>query len=182
MAKKVKTKRIKRESLRTEEQTEIIRFVWILGILIILILGVYFFTRIFVTKDLTKKDNNESTVVPGEIDYNITLIGAMFTKPEKEYFVIMYDSKDINAVYYSGLASAYGRNSKALKVYTADLNNELNKKYVNKDEVNVNTSDLNSFKVGNLALLKIKEGKVEKAYTSESEIAKVLEYVKDTND
>lgn len=176
---KNKIQKVKRETYRSEEQEEIIRFVWILAIIIILILGVYFFTKIFVTKDLNK-DNTTSEPTTGEINYNSTLIGSMFTKPENKYFVLIYDSEDVRSVYYSGVISAYKKyNKEALRVYTADLNNELNKKYLDEENVNVNTNNLEKFKVGKLALLKITDGKVEKTYTTEEEIVKALDYDKD---
>lgn len=176
MTKKSKTKRIKTEKHQTEEQNEIIRFVRILVIIIILVLGVYLFTRIFVTKDLFNKDKEPDTVTPGTINYNVTNIGSMFNKNEKEYYVMLYNSKDVNAVYYSGLITTYQRNEDAIKIYFADLNNELNKKYVSEENENVNTSDLTTFKVGDLALLKIKEGQISKSLTSEEDIASELAY------
>ncbi len=175
---KNQTQKIKREKYRSEEQEEIIRFVWILVIIIILILGVYLFTKVFVTKDLSKNDNSSETT-PGQIDYNTTLIGSMFTKPEKEYYVFIFDTEDVKSVYYSGLITAYKKNKDALRVYTVDLNNELNKKYIDEDNINVNTNNLESFKVGKLALLKIANGKIDHAYTKEEDIIKLLEYVKD---
>lgn len=176
MAKKSETKRIKKEKYHTDEQLEAIRFVKILLVLVILIVGIYFLTRAFVTKDLFNKKETDNTV-QGEINYNTTLIGSMFSKPEEEYYVMIYDTENINAVYYSGLASNYSRKEKALKVYFADLNNGLNKKYVAKENenVNVNTIDFDEFKVGELALIKVSKGKIVKALTEEEEIAKELE-------
>ena len=178
MAGKKKTKRIKKEKYQTEEQLEIKRFIRILIILIVLVLGVYLFTRLFVTKDLLNKEKEQETITPGVINYDVTTIGAMFNKAEKEYYVIMYDSKDLNAIYYSGLISTYKRNKAALKIYFADLNSEFNKKYINKEEININTEDLTQFKVGNLALLKIKNNKVIKALSNEEDVSKELEYIK----
>lgn len=181
MAKK-QLQKIKREKYHSDEQTEITKLIWLLVIIIILILGVYFFTRIFVTKDLLNKDKTNSEALTGEINYNTILLGSMFTKTEKEYYVFVYNSEDIKSVYYSGLISAYKKNKNALRVYTADLNNEFNKQYIDEENINLNTNNLNSFKVGKLALIKISNGKVEKAYSQENEIIKALEYIKDTKD
>lgn len=174
-----KTKRIKRETYKTEEQTEIKHFIIILIIIIILILGVYFFTRIFVTKDL-KKEEQSTRNTTGDINYNTTIIGSMLNKPDKEYFVLIYDSKSPEAVYYSGLISSYSRNKEPLPVYTSDTNNELNKKYIDKNNVNIETTNLEDLKIGSLALVKVANGKIEKIYGTETEITKTLEYVKDT--
>jgi len=181
MAKKSNTQRIKKEKYHTDEQIEVIRFVKILVILIVLVVGVYFFTRIFVTKDLFNQEKDQDTAVQGEINYNITLIGNMFNKPEEEYYIMMYDTEDINAVYYSGMITNYSRNEKALKIYFADLSNGLNKKYVTDDStsVKVNTMNFEDFKVGELALIKVSKGKIEKSLVEEEAIAKELAYQKE---
>lgn len=173
---KNKINRIKREKIETEEQMEIKRFIIILVVLVVLILGAYFFTRIFVTKDLFNNKAEDTKTTPGEINYNTTLIGSMLTKPEKEYYVLAYQSENIgDSVYYSGLVTNYKRNTDALKVYIADLSNELNKKYYDKN--NVNTTSLDSLKLGDVTLLKISNGEISLVYTTEEDITKALEYV-----
>jgi hypothetical protein len=175
MTKKEKTKRIKKETYHTEEQEEVIRFVKILVIVIILVLVVYLFTRLFVTKDLLNNSTTEKEVTAGSVDYDAMIIGTMLSKSD-DYYVILYNSEDLNSVYYSGLVNAYSNNDDALKVYTIDLSNELNKSYVtdNESEINLKTTDLSKFKVGNLALLKISNQKITKALTTEEEIAEEL--------
>lgn len=170
--------KIKQEKYYSDEQMEIRKFIQILIIIVVLILGVYFFTRIFVSKDLFNKDEEVTKPVAGSIDYNTTIIGSIFNKPEEEYYVLMYDIKNPQAVYYSGLITSYKRNEKSLKVYTVDLNNELNKKYI-KDEENLNTKDLNKFAVKNIALLKISKGNIIEASSDIEDIAAKLSYDKD---
>lgn len=176
---KNKINRIKNNRIESEEQIEIKRFIIILLILVILVIGIYFFTRIFVTKDLFgDKDENSNTPITGKVDYNTTLIGAMLNKPEEEYFVLAYKSDDITSdVYYSGLVTNYKKSTKALKVYIADLSNELNKKYYDKE--NVNTSSLETLKLGDVTLLKITKGTIAAVYTKEEDITKQLKYVSD---
>jgi len=176
---KNKINRIKNERIESEEQIEIKRFIIILLILVIFVVGIYFFTRIFVTKDLFgNKDENNNTPISGTVDYDTTLIGAMLSKPEEEYYVLAYKSEDITSdVYYGGLVTNYRKSTKALKVYTADLSNELNKKYY--DNKNVNTSSLETLKLGDVTLLKISKGKIVAVYTKEEDITKQLKYVSD---
>lgn len=165
MAKKQKVKTPKYES---DDQMEIKKFIWIIIILIIVIVIIYFFTRIFVTKDLFNK--KEETAVAGEINYTVTSIGSMLSINEEEYYVIAYSTEDINASYYSAIASKYSVNSEALSVYTIDLNNELNKKYYDKENVNLNVENLSDLRVGDLALFKVKNGKITKTFDSEEKI------------
>lgn len=180
MANKKNSKRIKMDKYETEEQIELKQFIKILIILIVLVVGVYFLTRIFVTKDLFNKNEENSTTTEGTINYNTTLIGNMFNKEDKEYYVLMYDTEDLQAAYYSGFISNYKKNEKPLNIYFANLSNPLNKKYVveNDDEVNINTTNFEEFKIGKIGLLKITDGKISKAITNIDEIAKELEYKK----
>ena len=73
---KSKEKKVKQEKYRSEEQNEIIRFIRILIIVVVLILGIYFLTRIFVTKDLF---NNE-------LVFTFTTI-LNDTKIEKRFYI-----------------------------------------------------------------------------------------------
>lgn len=178
MANKKNNRKIKMDKYETEEQVELKQFIKILIVLIVLVVGVYFLTRIFVTKDLFNKKEETSETTKGSINYNTTLIGNMFNKEDKEYYVLMYDTEDIQAAYYSGFISNYNKNENALKIYFANLNNPLNKKFIveNSEEVNINTTDFNEFKIGNIGLIKISEGKITKAITNVEEIASELEY------
>ena len=177
MAKKEKSDKIKVEKYRSEEQTEMIRFIRILVIVIILILGIYFFTRIFVTKDLLNKDDEEREVIEGSINYNVTMIGSMLEKPEEEYYVMIYSTEDLRAVYYSGIMSGYSRNEEPLKIYFADLNKELNKKFYDSENINVDVTNLSDLKVGDVTLLKIRNGEIAEAFTDEESIASELAYI-----
>ena len=162
------------DDIKTEDQMEIRRFLIILGIIIVLVIGVYFFTRIFVTKDL--KNNTEEQVTEGKIDYNKTLIGSMLTKNDKDYYVFIYDNEDINAIYYNALMTSYSRNTDALKVYIADLKNELNKNYYTENESEVSIQDFEHLKIKDFALVKITNNKVNKIITNLSEIETELAY------
>ena len=177
MTKKNKTKRVK-NGYRSEEQTEIIRFITILVVLIALVLVVYFFTRMFVTKDLFNKEEEKTTA--GAINYNIATIGTMLNRVEDEYYVMIYNTENANASYYNSLVSRYKQNEKPLTVYMVDLNNELNKKYYDKEHSNLNAKDLENFRVSDVALLKVKNGKVVKALEAEDKIDSELALKKDT--
>jgi len=181
MTNKKSNKRIKMEKYETEEQIELKQFIKILVVLIVLVIGVYLLTRIFVTKDLFNKKDETKETIKGSINYATTLIGNMFNKEDKEYYVLMYNTDDIEAAYYSGFISNYSRNTDALKIYFANLNNPLNQKYVTNDEskINVKTTNFDEFRVGKIALLKISDGRIEKTLIDADEIAKELESKKD---
>lgn len=174
---KNKTKKVKQEKYRSEEQMEMIRFIRILIIVIIVILGIYFFTRIFVTKDLLNEENNETEVTEGTINYDRTMVGSMLNKPEEEYYVIIYNSENLRAVYYSGLVTKYLQNEDHLRVYFADLNNELNTRFYDPENANLDINNISDLKVGDITLIRVRNGSIAEALTSEEDIASELEYI-----
>ena len=129
----------------------------------------------FVTKDLFNKES-EKTVIPGEVNYNKTLIGSMLNLSSEEYYVMLVDLEAQDAIYYTGLIDSYKDNKEALSIYLADLNNPLNKTYIS-NEANLETSDLTKFKVQGPTLVKIKNGKITKSLTKAEEMAKELKYI-----
>jgi len=168
MGKKDKIK-IKTGKEVSEQQEEVVRLLKFLIVIILMIVGIYFFTKAFITKDLFKKAE-EAAPISGVINYDTTIIGQIFDKPEDEYYVVLYDAKKDSAIYYATIIKAYQESEKPLRIYFADLDNQVfNKQYYteNADEINANTTDLSKFKVGDLTLLKIKSGKITKVVQSE---------------
>lgn len=174
---KSKEKKVKQEKYRSEEQNEIIRFIRILIIVVVLILGIYFLTRIFVTKDLFNNEEPENEITAGTINYNVTLIGSMLNKPEDEYYIMIYDTENVRSIYYSGIINSYGNNEEPLKVYFANLNNELNKKFYDPENENLDVNNISDLKVGDLALVKVRNGSIVETFNTEEQIASELEYI-----
>ena len=154
------------DKFETEESIEVKNFIKILVILVLIIIGVYFFTRLVITKDLGKTNTTEQTTVEGEIDYSKTIIGAMLTRKEKEYYVLIYDADALEAVTYSGIAYKYSNKENAIKIYYADLGSELNKTYKATNENEVSLSSLSSFKVYDVALVKVVNGNISKTWNT----------------
>ena len=177
MAKKEKTKKLKIEKYRSEEQTEMIRFIRILIIVVVLIVGIYLFTRIFVTKDLLNSKEEEKEAIAGEINYNITMIGSLLKHPEEEYYVMIYNTENLRSIYYSGLMTNYAKNEDALKVYFADLNKELNQKFYNPENINLDVTNISDLKVGDLTLIKVRNSKIVEIWNNEEDIANELAYI-----
>ena len=175
--KKEGMKKIKQEKYRSEQQEEIIKLVKVLVAVVLVVLIIYLFTRIFITKDLFNSTSENTEVKEGAINYETTIIGQMFNKQEKEYYVAIYDSESNDAMIYSTIISLYQSSENAKKIYLVDLKNEtFNKKYYTEDEaeINLNTMDLNKFKVGDLALLKITNNKISKTIQNKDDFAKEL--------
>lgn len=153
-------KKIDINKFQTEEQQEIIRFLKILLIILMFLGGIYFVT----TKVLKKDGDSEKVVTEGKIDYDKMILGTLFNQNYDEYYVFVYDGNSNKAIYYSALIDLYMKKDDSKKIYWADLNNYLNKKFIANDssEINKKAKKLNELKVGEYTLIKISNKKITK--------------------
>lgn len=149
------------DKYETDEAKEVKRFIIILFSIIIVVLIVY-----GVTKLLSKDNESDKTdyFTSGEIDYDIVTAGTLFNRNEKEYYVIVYDGENSQAIHYSAIVNKYMNKEESLKVYFCDLSNELNKShYVGKDgNSNKDATKTSELAFKDLTLIKIKNGKIVK--------------------
>lgn len=164
-------KKNKTQKYVTEEQMEIKKFIFVLLGLLILLVGVYFFTRAFVTKDLHKSSNGVE-YTEGKVSYDTVIVGTMLNRSESEYYVYAFSNEDTKSIYYNTLVSQYSKEEKALQVYYLDIDNQLNKDYVDSSNPSKTFTTINELKLGNVTLIKVKNGKVTKYITNEEEIKK----------
>ncbi len=167
-AKKAKPKH-KYESARiqSEDQKEIMRFFIVLLVVVLMVAAIYFLTRIFVTKDLGKKKEATTTeeVIPGNINYSVAIVGQILNRPYDSYYVIVFDTTGDKASDAQSLMISYNSKEERKHLYRVDLSNQLNKAYYDKENENPSAQSVNDFKFGDLTLLYIKKGKVEKYIT-----------------
>lgn len=167
-------KKEKNRKYVTEEQAEIKRFIFVLVGLIIIIVGIYFFTRAFITKDLFNK-TSDVKYTEGQINYDVAIVGNMLNRPLTEYYIMAFAGTSTQVNYYNTVVSKYLNEENALKVYYIDLDNALNKDYVAKDEKASTTfKSIDELKFGEITLLKVKNGKVTKFITNVDDIKNEL--------
>ena len=170
---KQKQRKIKDVKVRSEGEEEIRRFIIILIIVIILVVGIYFLSKLIVNK--RESENTTANEVAGEINYDVLNVGMIFNRPYTEYYVLLYDSENVDAIYYSSIMTNYIHSDDALKIYYCDLGNSLNSKYVSSDgKSNKNATTLEEFAFGKITLLKIKDGKITKYLDTTDEIVNEL--------
>lgn len=152
---------------KSEEQESITRFGIILFAIIVFVIGIYFFTKLVVKKGET----NKNEVTAGEINYNKVIIGNMLNKAEDTYYVFAYKGNSNEAIQYSAIIDTYNQKENSKKTYWADLDNALNERHValSEDEVNVKTKELKELKIGDFALIKVSNKKIEKIITKVEE-------------
>lgn len=160
---KEKDKKVK-VKYNTAEQEEILKFLIVIVLVMIAVGAIYVATRIFVTKDFFKTETKTNEVAPDvDINYSVAIMGQIFNRPYDEYYVAIYDSKNDDYSYdMSSLVRNYNAKEKHLHIYTVDLSNKLNDGYYDPEKVNVNAKSLSEMKVGDITLLKIRKGKVNK--------------------
>lgn len=164
-------KKIRKAKIDDTEDDNTIKSLIIIVIVIAILIGI-----IYGVTELLKKDEDPiDSVVAGSINYDKTTVGTILNRPYTEYYVLVYDADDSNAVLYSTILTKYMQNSKDKdykKIYFCDLGNKLNESYYNVNEDNVSNKKPNNtdeFDFGDLTLLKIKNGKV-------------LQYIEDLDD
>lgn len=170
-------KKQRKISYQTEEQKEMMHFLIVLAIVVVLVCGVYFISKLFIMDQSLFEPNYQA----GVVNSNRAIVGTIFNRPETEYYVLAYDETDDQAVYYSALSTKYtSKQSGALKVYHVDLNNELNKcYYVGEGDSNKNAKSVADIKLKDLTLIKIKNGTIEKYLEGITAIEKELAVTKE---
>ena len=156
-------KRLKTKKYESEDTKEIKNLILITLGIIIIVLGFYFLTN----KKLSKNNSNV------EFDYSTITVGEIFNRPYSEYYVFLYDGSSESASSYKSLVSKYEEKEEAIKIYTVDLSQNLDNKYIS-EESNHNPSKPSEVKIKDSALILIKDGKVEKYFETDIEYEKVL--------
>ena len=161
--------------MQNEETKTMKQFLITLIIVIVGVVGIYLLTKYVVKKD-NSTNNSSNTEEKSYIDPNTAIVGTMLNKSSDEYYVIIYDKTGDNATTYYSIVSTYKAKDKALKVYTVDLSNSLNKKYIVTDnKTNPKATNLEDLKFGEVTLLKVKNNKITEAYETTDAIKKALD-------
>lgn len=169
-------KKIRTTNINDTEDDNTIKSLVIIVIVIAVLIGIIY----GVTELLKKDEETTDSVVAGSINYDKTTVGTILNRPYNEYYVLIYDADDSNAVLYSTILTKYMQNSNDedyIKIYFCDLGNKLNESYYNVNDDNVSNETANNvgeFDFGDLTLLKIKKGKVEKYIEDLDEIKEIL--------
>lgn len=152
---------------KREMPSEVKRGIIIVVVTVLVVLFMYFLTTRILAKD---DSSNEDKVRENAIQYDEILAGESFNKTG-EYYVIYYDSTDQYSS-ISSLISSYQLNNKDVKLYSVDLSDGMNKKYIT--DGNIVTKDASSLKVKENTLIKFNNGKVDEVITDMNEITSIL--------
>ena len=159
---------MKRDYLNSKKglPSEVKKTIIIILVAVILLVGMYFLTTLILSRDVEEEKITENT-----IQYDEILAGSSFGQSEDEYYVIYYDSTNEYST-VSSLVSSYQLNGGDIKLYSVDLSNGMNKKYITDGDIV--TSDASSLRVKENTLLKFEDGEVSETITDLSEIMEIL--------
>ena len=159
---------MKRDYLNSKKglPSEVKKTIIIILVAVILLVGMYFLTTLILSRDVEEEKITENT-----IQYDEILAGSSFGQSEDEYYVIYYDSTNEYST-VSSLVSSYQLNGGDIKLYSVDLSNGMNKKYITDGDIV--TSDASSLRVKENTLLKFNNGEVSETITDLSEIMEIL--------
>lgn len=159
---------MKRDYLNSKNglSSEVKKTIIIIVVAVLLLVGMYFLTTLILSKD-----TEEEKVTENAIQYDEILAGESFNQGDGKYYVIYYDSSDQYST-ISSLISSYQLNNSDTKLYSVDLSNGMNKKYVT--DVDIVTDDASSLRVKANTLLKFEDGEVTETITDTNKITSFL--------
>lgn len=168
---KEKNTKQKKVKYRTAEQDEMLKFLGVIAVVVVCVALLYVLTRVFVTKDLFNKEETKTEeTVQGSVNYSVASVGQILNRPYDEYYVFVYDTTGDYATDMNSLLTKYNSKEKKLHAYKVDLSNYLNKEYYKPKEVNEKASAVADFKFGDITLIKVKNGKIDKYLTDYSKM------------
>ena len=173
MGKKVNVKTL---NIQTTEQSELKSFLIVILVVLIGVGGLFLATKAFVTKDLfgDKKEETEEKEVVGQVNYDVAIMGSLLNRPYDEYYAVIYDTTGDYVYDMSSLITAYKEVKNAKHVYTIDLSNKLNKEYYDPENENPKAKKLSEIKLGDMTLIKVKNGYINMNFTDLEKMKKEL--------
>lgn len=152
--------------------TDISKVIYIiLGV--VCVFCVFYLITLFV---LNKDDNTTKTDEEVEISLDTTIVGRSFSMPEDKYYVLYYDAKDeeVSEEYSSTITNyIYSTSEDHVKLYTVDMSDALNKKYVS-EESKPMPEKVSDIAIKGTTLMVIEKGKVVEYTEDKTRIEELL--------
>ena len=140
---------------------------------VICIFCIFYLITIFV---LNKDENTTKTDEEVEISLDKTIVGRSFSMPEDKYYVLYYDAKDetVSEEYSSTITNyIYSTSEDHVKLYTVDMSDALNKKYVSEESKSM-PEKVSDIAIKGTTLMVIEKGKVVEYTEDKTRIEELL--------
>lgn len=159
-----------------DQNEDLFNFIKII-ICIILLVVIFYLIYAFASGEFKKeKDTTENEVVQ-TIQNEKILASSIFTKLDEEYLVLIYDTTDAWADYYTMVYEDYRLidNEEVLPIYIVDLSNRFNKDIIagEGEKTNPEAQKYSELKVSNPTMIRVKDGKLGKYYEGDKVVDKL---------
>ena len=135
----------------------------------------YLLTLLILDKDISFSNSNNEKSGEVEIQNEEILVGTSFSMSDDEYLVLYYDALlDEEELTLSSLVTQYRSSNKDLNLYTVDLSNALNKRFVTDGESNPSAVNASELKLNNPTLIKFVDGKISEYIDNQEDIESYL--------
>lgn len=152
-------------------------------IAVVLLVGVVYLVVAFINGDMKKDEGKEEEKPVVEIQNEKILGSSIFTKTDKEYFVLVYDGSSVWADFYVMMYENYKsvENEDKLPMYWVDLSDGLNADIVAKpeEESNPQATKYSELRIKTPTLIRVKEGKIRRYYEGERVETKIAELIEE---
>ena len=158
MAKKGNSKKRKKnniENINDSFETDLWSKIYIvLGIIVFFCL--FYLLTIYITNKNTDSESTSEETSEVTVSYDKIIAGRSFSMGDGEYLVLYYDNTDEDL---SNKVNEIKSNYNALKIYTVDMHDALNKVYKS-EEANTHPTNASEIKINGPTLIKFANGEV----------------------
>jgi len=158
----------------SKENAEIIGFFKVL-IAVALFVLIFYLIVAFIKGDFKSKDRDKDPAT--SIQNDEILASSTFSKADKNYWVLFYDSKDTNAELYASIYSDYREKHTDVPMFWVNLNNKFNKDIVS-EKTNEKANDYKDLAVSSPTLIHVKNGDNVDYYEGDKALDKLMSLVK----
>ena len=120
---------------------------------VLLFLAIFYFITVGIVSNKDDEDNNDETT----IQYQEILAGSSFNMSDSEYYVVYYEFDDEELADFTSTIYNYSYMG-TYKLYTVNMNDGFNKKYVAEDDSNPTPGDASDLAIKGPTLIKVIEG------------------------
>ena len=153
-----------------EEKSDLKKLLILIVIIVVIFLIFYFAVTFINNKKLKNIFPKDDALGSTEIDYTKVMVGNMLKQNQEEYYVLAVKTSDDETNPYENTLSEYANYQAVHKIYTIDLNDVFNSKYV-KDESDFEDDIIFS----QTTLVKVNNGEIDEVYEDADEIEEELQ-------
>ena len=152
----IKTKEENKNVVKSTSNREIKKIIRTF-IIVALVFGFFYLLTYILVGDFGSKEEED---VATEIQYDEILAGSSFTMNASKYIVVYYDFDGDDASEVLSAIYTYESKEDALRVYTVDLGNALNKNVLAEDKSNKDPKDATELKIKGTTIIRFRDGMV----------------------